>query len=149
MIRPMIRAIEPDDAEAVALLSRAARFEAVPDMPDLHTTDEDRAFYGSEIAAKQGVVWVDEAGAVAAFVMWSGDVIDHLYVERTAQRAGIGTQLLERAISDMRVPQVRLWTFQRNERAVAFYAKHGFRVLEATDGAGNDERLPDFLLVRP
>jgi ribosomal protein S18 acetylase RimI-like enzyme len=145
----MIRGIEAGDAEAVAALARAARFDAVPGMPDLHSPAEDVAFYRSEIATKQGLVWVDDAEAVAGFVIWSGDLVSHLYVDPSAQRRGIGTRLLERAVSDMQVPQVRLWTFQRNERAVAFYAGRGFRVLEATDGSGNEERLPDFLLGRP
>ena len=38
---------------------------------------------------------------------------------------------------------VQLWTFQANVRARAFYLREGFRELRFTDGAGNDEKLPD------
>jgi ribosomal protein S18 acetylase RimI-like enzyme len=57
--------------------------------------------------------------------------------------------MIERALAEMDGPEVRLWTFQANYRAVAFYRRNGFRTLETTDGSGNEERLPDYLLVRP
>jgi ribosomal protein S18 acetylase RimI-like enzyme len=44
---------------------------------------------------------------------------------------------------------LRLWVFQRNEGARAFYAKHGFTEVERTDGAANEEREPDVLLAWP
>jgi ribosomal protein S18 acetylase RimI-like enzyme len=81
--------------------------------------------------------------------IWRDAFIDHLYVDPERQRSGIGTELLERAVAEMDGPEVRLWTFQANYQAVAFYRRNGFRTLEATDGSGNEERLPDYLLVRP
>ncbi len=36
---------------------------------------------------------------------------------------------------------------QRNNRARAFYERHGFRVARMTDGADNEEREPDILYV--
>jgi ribosomal protein S18 acetylase RimI-like enzyme len=36
-----------------------------------------------------------------------------------------------------------LWVFQKNEGARRFYERHGFRLAELTDGAGNMEREPD------
>jgi len=41
---------------------------------------------------------------------------------------------------------LRLWVFQRNERARAFYAKNGFLELELTDGDANEEKMPDVLM---
>ena len=145
----MIRRIEIGDAESIAPLARTARTGAIPRLPDLHTPAEDLAFYRSQIESASGLVWVDEQGLVRAFVMWRDDLVEHLYVDTTRQREGIGTALLERAVAEMNVPEVRLWTFQENARAVAFYTKHGFRVLEQTDGWGNEEGLPDLLLGRP
>jgi GNAT superfamily N-acetyltransferase len=40
---------------------------------------------------------------------------------------------------------LRLWTFQKNEGARRFYERHGFDVVEMTDGAGNEEHEPDVL----
>lgn len=143
-----MRRIEIADAEAVARIARVARSDAIPNFPDLHAPAEDLEFYRSEIKAKSGYVWVDGNGLVSGFVIWLGAFIDHLYVDPDHQHSGIGTRLLGRAIADMAVPEVRLWTFQANARAVAFYTKHGFTVLEETDGSANDERMPDYLYVR-
>ncbi len=40
---------------------------------------------------------------------------------------------------------VRLYTFQENHRARSFYERHGFKVIELTDGSANEERCPDVL----
>lgn len=39
--------------------------------------------------------------------------------------------------------ELMLWCFAQNAAARAFYEKHGFAVVEATDGAGNEAQLPD------
>jgi len=37
------------------------------------------------------------------------------------------------------------WVFQRNEGARRFYERHGCRLVELTDGSGNEEKEPDAL----
>ena len=136
------------DAESVARISRDARREAIPNLPDLYTRAQDLNFFQSQISTKFGYVWVNEHGCIVGFVMWMDGFIDHLYVDPDQQRAGIGTLLLNEAMAAMAVSKVNLWTFQSNVRAVSFYTKHGFRILDETDGHRNDERLPDYLFVR-
>ena len=71
-------------------------------------------------------------------------MLNHLYVDPDAMGGGIGTALLARA--QERCPQgFRLWTFQQNKGARRFYERSGFRVVELTDGSGNEEREPDVL----
>jgi GNAT superfamily N-acetyltransferase len=72
-------------------------------------------------------------------------MVEHLYVRPDAQRAGIGSALLEEAKRG-RPNGLRLWVFQRNHAARAFYARHGFVEVRSTDGADNEEREPDVLL---
>jgi GNAT superfamily N-acetyltransferase len=51
------------------------------------------------------------------------------YVEPQSWRTGIGSALLEAALSELRERgrrDVTLWVFARNDRARAFYAKFGF-----------------------
>jgi hypothetical protein len=51
--------------------------------------------------------------------------------------------LLQRA---MRVTvSLRLWVFQQNAGARAFYERRGFKLVRFTDGAGNEEHEPDAL----
>ncbi|MBA3262355.1 MAG: GNAT family N-acetyltransferase [Thermoleophilaceae bacterium] len=75
-------------------------------------------------------------------------MVEHLYVRPDAQRAGIGSALLDAAKS-RRPTGLRLWVFQRNRGARAFYGRHGFAEVRLTEGVNNEEREPDVLLAWP
>ena len=40
---------------------------------------------------------------------------------------------------------IRLRTFQENLGARRFYEQHGFKIIEFSDGSGNEEHYPDML----
>ncbi len=42
----------------------------------------------------------------------------------------------------LRPAGLQLWTFASNVRAQRFYERHGFVVVERTDGSGNEEKAP-------
>jgi len=112
--------------------------------PRNHTAAEDIAHVAQMIARG----WVDvaeEDGEIAGFVAREGEQIHALYVRGAARNAGVGTALLDHAKAD--AARLALWTHQRNEAAQAFYAARGFEEAQKTDGAGNDEKLPDVRLV--
>jgi ribosomal protein S18 acetylase RimI-like enzyme len=136
----MLRAARPEDTPAVVAVFHAARADALPYLPILHTPEEDHAFFGSLV--DQGLVTVAEReGRVAGFLALHDDWVEHLYVAPAAQGHGLGSALLKAA--QARSEQLQLWVFQRNTRAIGFYEHHGFAVAERTDGAGNEERTPD------
>ena len=135
----------PADADAIAATFGAARRAAMPWLPRLHTEAEDRRYFAGVIRECEVLV-VRREGQPIAFIALKDDTVEHLYVRPEAQRAGIGSALLEAAKA--RSPSgLRLWTFQRNQGARAFYARHGFAELELTDGSANEEREPDVLLA--
>jgi GNAT superfamily N-acetyltransferase len=70
-----------------------------------------------------------------------GESLDHLYVAPDWQGLGFGSALLAKAktVSPRRLV---LWTFQRNQRARAFYESRGFRSIAQTEGE-NEENEPD------
>ena len=119
-------------------------FAATTDwMPDLHTGAEDIAHAGGMIDL--GWVTVAEVqGAVCGFAARDGDELNALYVAQSHRGQGVGSALLEDQMS--RTKTLSLWTFEANGPAQDFYRKHGFREVERTDGAGNDENLPDIRL---
>lgn len=119
----------------------------MPWLPDLHTSTEDVAFFSREVPDSIGWVAVDE-GRVLGFALTRDGWLNHLYVDTVEQGRGIGTALLAAAAAELG-PGMRLWAFQRNEKARTFYARHGFEEVELTDGAGNEEREPDVLLRLP
>ena len=60
------------------------------------------------------------------------------------QGRGAGSVLLERAKARS-AGVLRLWAFQRNERARCFYERRGFRAVRFGDGSENEENEPDVL----
>ena len=137
-----IRKALPQEAAAVArLYRRTADREWSFLVP--HTPAEDAAFFLGSVDA--GVVWMAvQEGELVGFCAVRRGWVDHLYVGHERHGQGIGQALLRRALNGRR--RVRLWTFQRNARARAFYTRQGFRETRFTDGAHNEEREPDVLM---
>ncbi|WP_299207509.1 GNAT family N-acetyltransferase [uncultured Tateyamaria sp.] len=135
----LLRAAQPTDAGAVgAILS--GFIDGTDWMPRIHTRAEDLSFAGHMI--EQGWVTVAEGGGqVRAFSARNGADVHALYVDVSAQGQGIGADLLARMQAD--AGHLTLWTFQANTGAQRFYLRHGFAETERTDGARNDEGLPD------
>jgi GNAT superfamily N-acetyltransferase len=112
-------------------------------MPRVHTRAEDLAHAGALIS--RGWVTVAELdGTVSGFCACDGAEVDALYIAARARGRGLGSALLQR-LQD-RQAHLALWTFQANIRAQSFYRRHGFVELHRTDGARNDEKLPDVRL---
>ncbi|KIN61859.1 Acetyltransferase, GNAT family protein [Sulfitobacter noctilucicola] len=109
-------------------------------LPKLHTGAEDVAHAGAMI--DRGWVTVAETeDRVVAFSACNAGDLDALYVASGMRGQGVGGLLLEKlkAAHD----NLKLWTFQANTRAHAFYLRHGFVEVARTDGATTDEQLPD------
>ena len=78
-----------------------------------------------EYESRMGSLWVYDDGAVKGFMLVQEDELVKLFVEPVLHSRGIGTALLRYAVD---VLQARyLWALEKNERAIAFYQRHGFR----------------------
>lgn len=134
-----LRAARSTDAGTVgAILSEF--IDTTPWMPRIHTRAEDVGFAGQMI--DNGWVSVAEiAGQVRGFAAREGEEVHALYIAGPVQRTGVGSALLR--VCQSQVERLTLWTFQANTGAQAFYERHGFTPVEQTDGARNDEGLPD------
>lgn len=138
-----LRAARDLDAGAVGdILS--AFIDGTEWMPRLYSRAEDVA-HAARLIARGWVTVAEHEGRVLGFVARDGAEIDALYVADAAQRQGIGRALIRK----MQTQEARLmlWTFQANLRAQAFYLAHGFQEEARTDGAENDEGLPDIRYV--
>ena len=141
-MRPIdLRLAGLSDVEAVARLHRHVRKTSLPYLPDLHTPEEDAAYFRN-VVFPSSAVWLAESGNEAVgFAAARPQWLDHLYVHPSWHGRGVGTALLSMARKGQ--TQLDLWTFQANAQARRFYERHGFRPVEMTDGAGNEERMPD------
>lgn len=117
---------------------------ATPWLPQVRSRAEDLAALTWVIS--RGWVRVIRAhGRVAGFIVRDGDLLHALYVHPARRGEGIGRRLLAEAQSE--TATLRLWVLQANARARAFYAQHGFVEVARSTGLGNDEGLPDILLI--
>lgn len=138
----MIRKARDLDAGALgAILS-----EFIDDtdwMPRIHTRAEDIAFAAQLIRGHK--VFVIGAVRPVGFIALDQGSVDAFYVQKDQRGIGHGSKLIIHAQSLYQ--QLTLWTFQQNSQARKFYAYHGFDEVEFTNGAANDEGLPDVRLI--
>ena len=114
-----------------------------PWLPYLHTPEEDRWFI-RHLIEKHDVIVLRNWRGVHGFLAREGPVVHCLYVHKAWRGRGLGARLLD--VAKAACPRLELWTFQANAGARAFYAREGFVEVAFTDGAGNDEKLPDVRL---
>ena len=143
-----LRAAAPGDAAAVADLYLRSRKELVSFAPLAHSDEDVRDWIARRLipAGRTTVALVE--GTVVGFVSVSPardcSWITHLYLHPGWIGRGIGTRLLELAMTGLPSP-IRLYTFQENRRARTFYERRGFHAVKLSDGSGNEEKCPDVL----
>lgn len=134
---------KPGDAPWLAAIL-SDWIDEMPWMPKIHTPDEDARFLRWLIGRCDVLVlrgWRGPQG----FMARDGAVIHGLYLRPGARGRGWGHRMLDAAKAAS--PRLELWAFQANTRALRFYTREGFVEAERTDGAGNDEKLPDLRMV--
>lgn len=92
--------------------------------------------------------WVDFVGnshKIQGFIARDGERIHALYVHPNARGQGCGAAMIVAA--KRRSARLELWTEQKNHAAQEFYRRHGFREMARSDGAANDEQVPDIFYV--
>ena len=146
---PELRRATPADATDIARVLCESRAQLLPFLPTLHPPDDVAAWVGHTLLARCRVTLALVAGRVQAVLATtvaadSMGWIEQLYVHPTQVGQGLGRLLLAQALAELPRP-VRLFTFQANARARAFYEAHGFVACDFSDGQGNEERCPDVL----
>ncbi|MGI3166143.1 GNAT family N-acetyltransferase [Pseudooceanicola sp. 200-1SW] len=95
---------------------------------------------------RRDTVWlIRDSRGPAAFLAQREQQIHALYVHARARRAGMGRALLHRAKASQAA--LSIWTAQDNHAARRFYAAEGFVTMGYSDGRGNDEALPEVLMI--
>jgi ribosomal protein S18 acetylase RimI-like enzyme len=132
------------DAAEIAELYLASRADALPFLRGAHTDDEVRDWVRN-VLLYRGETWIALLNkSVVGFLALIGDDLDQLYLLPGYYRRAIGSLLLAKA-KERSPERLHLFTFQRNERARAFYEAHGFRIVDSNDGSRNEEGEPDVL----
>ncbi|MET7618234.1 GNAT family N-acetyltransferase [Streptomyces sp. NPDC005408] len=133
-----------DDSDAADLADVWLRSftAALPTVRRAHSDDEVRDWF-SYVVVPQYETWVAVAqGSVIGLMVLDGGELEQLYLDPSWRGRGLGDRFVDLA-KQQRPGGLGLWTFQVNEPAQRFYERHGFVVVERTDGQHNEEREPD------
>ena len=141
----MLRQLKLDDMDAAARVVRTAFDQALPSLAGLHTPEEDQWFVRERVFETCEVWGAFDGAAMRGIIAFREGWIDQLYVLPTAQRRGVGKDLLR--VAQNAFDRLQLWTFQRNAPARRFYEARGFALIQQTDGARNEEKEPDALYL--
>jgi len=140
-----LRRLRPDEGTAAADLHRRGGALIPGYDTSLHTAEDYVVFYRDKVMV-DGPVWgAFEGDVLRGHVALLPGWIDHLYVDPDCHGRGIGSALVRLAQGQQ--DELRLYTFQSNARARALYERHGFVIEELTDGARNEEKMPDVTYV--
>jgi GNAT superfamily N-acetyltransferase len=134
-----LRAAQPTDAGATGDVLWKYLSETSW-IPQLYTAAETIGFCGTMI--DRG--WVTVAmvkDQIEGFIARDRAEIHALYLTRKVVGRGIGKLLVDDAKAQ--TVQLDLWTFQAATGAQRFYLRQDFVEQDRTDGAHNDENLPD------
>lgn len=135
----LIDPARPADARRIGLIL-SGWVDETDWMPRIHSRDQDQA-HAADLVSRGWVIVAKRCGEVVGFLARDDAEVHALYVAHNARGQGVGKALLERAKQGH--DWLGLWTFQANERAQFFYRREGFHELRRTNGADNDEGLPD------
>lgn len=144
---PTIRRATTADATEVAELFWRIRAESVPYIPMIVHPRETVEPFVREVLLREFEVWLAEVDGVPVgfLALMPPDQLGHLYITAEHTGHGLGGRFLE--IARGRFPDgLELWVFESNAGALRFYERHGFVLVERTEG-DNEEGAPDLRLV--
>jgi GNAT superfamily N-acetyltransferase len=136
-----LRRATASDAVAIADVY-CTSFRLLTFLPMLHTIEEYRWFISNVILKECEVTVAEDETGIVAFLALRGEEIRLLYTRPDRIGMGAGRQLIDAAKASG-VGALELWCFQANQRARRFYEARGFHAIRFTDGADNEEQMPD------
>jgi putative acetyltransferase len=90
-----------------------------------HTLADARTFFRDHLLRRCAIHVATRGGQLLGLLAFEAPWVRQFAIFPEYQRQGIGTALLQ-AVRDLSPAEIRLFTFQRNVPARAFYDKHGF-----------------------
>jgi chorismate mutase/GNAT superfamily N-acetyltransferase len=148
----VLRPAGPEDLKAVHEVFLAA--SDGPGQPVEGRTPEQVREWVDSLLDEPGELWLAVTGAsaeppvVLGFVLLRGSWVNLVFVHPGRPARGVGSALIE-LVKSLRPRGFGLRVHQGNERARAFYLRHGLIELESTDGTSYHDATPDLQMAWP
>jgi putative acetyltransferase len=125
----MIRRLLPGEMDALIELWLASTIQAHPFIPQSYWIESESIV--RNVYIPQSLTWIYQEGEkMAGFIsVLDKRFVGALFVEESYIGKGIGGALIERAKANF--SELSLEVYQKNQRAVHFYYRHGFRIEES------------------
>lgn len=127
--RNVIRKAEPQDAGRIAeieIFNYRLNFYPIFRNDGFYFGEKQVSSAADELRRKGMTdTYVYDDGVVKGFIRMEGTEVKKLFVEPVLQGQGIGAKLLAFAVKEHRADH--LWALEKNTKAIAFYARHGFQ----------------------
>lgn len=133
----MVRKFEEKDLETVMELWIAGNLQAHSFIPEQYWKDSQK-LVRDLLPGAALYVYEEEAGCPDGFIGLNGDYIEGIFVRGEKRSGSIGTALLDLAKKGRSALTLRV--YQKNERAVKFYLRNGFRIREEGFDEGTGEK---------
>lgn len=131
----MIRAIREKDIDIVADIWLAANITAHNFIPSQYWLNY---FEPVKKMLSQAEIYVyEEKNKIQGFIGLDNNYISGLFVCKEAQSCGIGKQLLDFVKTNR--PELSLNVYQKNIRAVKFYQREDFKIIQKNKDADTNE----------
>lgn len=137
----VLRRATADDAEAIAEVYLRSFRGAYP-FTRAHTDDQVRSWIRDVIIPTRETWAAVAGGSVVGMMVLDGEELDQLYIAPGWTGRGVGGRLVKLA-KGLRPGGLSVYTFQVNEGARRFYERHGFVLVDKSEGSRNEERQPD------
>ena len=128
----MIRAFRSDDLPALLTLWLEGNLTAHSFVPGRYWTE--RAALVETLLPQAEVYVAEDGGDIQGFVGLTGEYVAGIFVASAYRSGGVGKSLLD--FAKRRRQSLTLHVYERNNRAVRFYLREGFR---AADRHTDDE----------
>lgn len=127
----MIRKYTKEDLEQVMKIWLETNVEAHAFIPKAYWEgryEMVKETVASSLESEVQIFVAEDEGKIKGFIGLLDGYIEGLFVNKEWQKKGIGYQLVEHAKKDY--TELSLKVYEKNEKAIAFYKRQGFEVIE-------------------
>lgn len=140
-VNAMIRRMQFTDLDKISQIWLESNKEAHRFIPAEYWESHLQSVKTALLQAEVYVYVNERRDEILGFIGMNGEYIEGIFVDGRARSLGIGRELLD--FVKVKKDRLKLHVYVKNERAVRFYKREGFRVIKTLidEGTGEEEYI--------